>query len=463
MNSEVSVVILAAGLGTRMKSGKAKVLHEAGGETILNHVIRAALHVAPAAQVVAVVGHQAQEVRESVRFAGVKFAEQTQQKGTGHAVMCAREAVGANAGQLLILNGDGPLLQPSTLQNLVEFPADGGKLLTTRLSNPHGYGRIVRNEQGQIAAIVEQKSASTEQLKIQEVNAGVYCFDAKLFWRYLEDVKPDKTANEYFLTDVVEILSRHGHAISPMVVADETELLGINTKIELAVADRILRERKAHAMMTAGVTIENPGSVLIDVDVEVGADTILEANVHLRGSTSIGKNCRVGTGSVLRNCKVGDDTMILPYVVAQDSTIGRRATVGPFARLRLQSYAADDTLIGNFVELKKAKLGRGSKASHLAYLGDAEIGIASNIGAGTITCNYDGANKHLTQIGDGVFVGSNSTLVAPLTLGDGSFVAAGSVITKTVAKDALAIGRAHQAEKPLWAKRRRQSQKLGDQ
>jgi bifunctional UDP-N-acetylglucosamine pyrophosphorylase/glucosamine-1-phosphate N-acetyltransferase len=327
------------------------------------------------------------------------------------------------------------------------------------MDDPTGYGRILRDDKGFVAAIVEQKSASAEQLNIQEVNPGLYCFDAKLFWRYVDEIKPDNAAREYYLTDMVEILTRHGHPVAPLIVEDQTELLGINTKVELSIADRILRERKAHELMVAGVTIENPASVSIDVDVEVGADTLIEANVQLRGKTRIGENCRVGAGSVLRDCEVGDETVILPYVVATDSRIGSHASVGPFSRLRMHAEAMDDSHVGNFVELKKAQLGKGAKASHLAYLGDATIGAESNIGAGTITCNYDGQKKHQTHIGEGVFVGSNATLVAPLTLEDGSFVAAGSVITKTVEADALAIGRSHQANKAGWAKRRREMRK----
>lgn len=460
MNSrDVTVVILAAGLGTRMKSKKAKVLHEAGGDTLLNHVIRAALSVAPAERIVAVVGHQAQQVLDSVRIGGIRFAEQTEQKGTGHAVMCAREVVqslpNGVSGQLLILNGDGPLLKAATLERL----AESGGIVTTHVEDPTGYGRIIRDENGMVEAIVEQKSATPEQLKIREINAGVYCFDARQFWEHLNEITPENAAKEYYLTDMVEILRRHGHPVAPLLVADATELLGINTKLELAIADRILRERKASELMIAGVTIENPASVSIDVQVEVGTDTVIEANVQLRGKTVVGENSRIGTGSVLRDCEVGSNVAILPYVVAMDSRIGSGSSIGPFARLRMHAEAGNDSHIGNFVELKNAKFGEGAKASHLAYLGDAVIGSGSNIGAGTITCNYDGQKKHQTKIGEGVFVGSNSTLVAPLTLGNGSFVAAGSVVTRNVSPDALAIGRSHQSEKAGWAKRRRELMK----
>lgn len=461
MKENVTVVILAAGLGTRMKSRKAKVLHEAAGDTLLNHIVRAVLQVASPEHIIAVVGHQAEQVRESVRVAGIRFAEQAEQKGTAHAVLCARGAVQFGS-QLLILNGDGPLLRPGTLKALLELQRGeglGGALVTTEVADPTGYGRVVRSEKGLIAAIIEQKDATPEQLEINEINTGMYCFDSALLWRYINDVKPDNPAKEYYLTDMVKILTRHGHAVVPLLIEDATELLGINTRIELAVADKILRARKASELMLSGVTIENPESVSIDVDVEVGQDSLIEANVHLRGNTRIGANCRVGTGAVLRDCEIADGVTILPYVVAEASMIRANASIGPFSRLRMQAEASENTHVGNFVELKKTKLGRGAKASHLAYLGDSVIGSEVNVGAGTITCNYDGQRKHQTKIGEGVFVGSNSTLVAPLTIADGAFIAAGSVITNDVEPDALALGRAYQVNKPGWAKKRRAPKK----
>jgi bifunctional UDP-N-acetylglucosamine pyrophosphorylase/glucosamine-1-phosphate N-acetyltransferase len=459
MKSDVSVVILAAGLGTRMRSKKAKVLHEAGGDTLLNQVIRAALRVAPAEQIVAVVGHQADRVRESVRVPGIRFAEQKQQLGTGHAALCAEPQLAGHTGRLLILNGDGPLLRAETLLALTvahHERASGGTIVTTRLENPTGYGRILRDEHGLVAAIVEEKPATAEQRRIQEVNPGLYCFASKPFWEHVREVTPNGASGEYYLTDMVEVLRRHGHRVAPLVVEDESELLGINTRIELALADKILRARKAQELMLAGVTIEQPESVLVDLDVEVGMDSVIEANVQLRGNTRIGVECRVGTGSVLRDCQVGDNVNILPYVVADSSRVEAHAFVGPFARLRMDAELGEGSHVGNFVELKKTRLGKGSKANHLAYLGDAAIGTQTNVGAGTITCNYDGQKKHPTRIGDGAFIGSNSTLVAPLTIEDGAYVGAGSVITRNVEKDALAIGRAHQVEKPGWAKKRRE-------
>jgi bifunctional UDP-N-acetylglucosamine pyrophosphorylase/glucosamine-1-phosphate N-acetyltransferase len=460
MNKNVTVVILAAGLGTRMKSKKAKVLHEAGGDTLLNHIIRAALHVAPAERIVAVIGHQAEQVRASVTEPGIRFAEQKEQHGTGHAVLCARNEAEADSGQLLILNGDGPLLRTETLQRLVKSAqstpaATGGSIVTTEVADPTGYGRIVRDAQGLVAAIVEQKAATAEQLKIREINPGLYCFDAKLFWKHIGEVTPNNAAKEYYLTDMIEILTRHGHPVAPMIVADESELLGINTRVELATADKILRARKARELMLNGVTIESPETVTVDVGVTVEQDSVIEANVQLRGNTRIGTGCRIGTGSVLRSCQIGDNVLILPYVVAEASTIRSDAHVGPFSRLRMNADAEEGSHIGNFVELKKTKLGRGAKASHLAYLGDATIGAGANIGAGTITCNYDGQKKHQTTIESGAFVGSNSTLVAPVTIGEGAYTAAGSVITKNVSPDALALGRARQEEKPGWARKRR--------
>ncbi len=465
MRENVTVVVLAAGLGTRMKSKKAKVLHEAGGDTLLNHILRVALRIAPPERVIAVVGHQADQVRDSVTFAGVQFAEQREQKGTAHAVLCARDKIARTDGHLLVLNGDGPLLKLGTVEALLDFtiqePNGGGSIVTTQLPDPTGYGRIIRDESGFVAAIVEEKVASPEQRAITEVSPGLYCFDAASFWDYIDEVKPNNPAREYYLTDMIEILTRHERPIRPVLISDHTELLGINTRIELAAVDKILRERKTNELMLAGVTIENPSSVTIDVEVEIGPDSVIEANVQLRGRTRIGTNCRIGTGSVLRDCDIHDDVMILPYVVADRSTMRAKACVGPFSRLRMNADADQDTHIGNFVELKNTKFGKGSKANHLAYLGDATIGAQVNVGAGTITCNYDGRQKHPTVIEDAVFVGSNATLVAPLTVAEGAYIAAGSTITRDVASDALALGRAYQVDKPGWAKARREKKRNG--
>lgn len=462
MNETLTAVILAAGLGTRMKSEKAKVLHEAGGDTILNHVIRAALAVTVPERIVVVVGYQSDKVRKTVRVPGIRFAMQAEQKGTGHAAQCARACVDTEEGLLMILNGDGPLLRAETLKQLVAAAKQhggGGALVTTRLEDPTGYGRVIRGGNGNIAAIVEQKAGTPEQLAIREVNPGAYCFSAKPFWKYISELRPSVPANELYLTDMAEILGSRGYPVRPFPVEDSTELLGINTRVELATADRILRARKVTALMLSGVTIEFPETVTIDADVEVDIDSVIEANVQLRGETRVASNCRIGTGSVLRNCFVAEGATVLPYVVADDSVIGRGASVGPFSRLRMQAEAGEHSHIGNFVELKKTKLGGGAKANHLAYLGDAIIGAEANIGAGTITCNYDGEKKHCTTVGEGAFVGSNSTLVAPLNIGTGAYIAAGSTITKDVEPDSLALGRAFQVDKPDWARKRRESRK----
>jgi bifunctional UDP-N-acetylglucosamine pyrophosphorylase/glucosamine-1-phosphate N-acetyltransferase len=465
MKTNVTVVILAAGLGTRMKSGKAKVLHRAGGDTLLNHVIRAALHIAAPEQIVAIVGHQADEVRQSVKVPGVRFALQSDQKGTGHAVSCARDLAAESPGLLVILNGDGPLLKPATLEGflaLADSSSLAGAVMAAELPDPTGYGRLLLDSSGNLAAIVEEKAADAAQRAIRKANTGQYWFRAPVFWEHVDELQPSNPAREFYITDMVEILRRHGHALGSFLVADHTELLGINTRLELSVADRILRQRKLEELMLSGVTIERPETVTIDVDVEVGHDTLIEPHVSLRGSTRVGTQCRIGAGAVLSDCEIADQVHILPYVVAELAKIGAACDVGPFARLRKDAVLSEHCHIGNFVELKNTKMHRGAKASHLAYLGDASIGEATNVGAGTITCNYDGFHKHRTEIGDRVFVGSNSTLVAPLTIASGAYIAAGSVITENVAEDALALGRARQVDKPGWAKRRRDRQKKAE-
>lgn len=459
MDSTVSVVILAAGLGTRMKSRMAKVLHRAGGASLVEHVIGAARSIAEPERIVVVVGHQADRVREEVKHLGVRFQEQTEQLGTGHALRTCRELPGLGQGRVVVLYGDCPLLSAGTLQRLMQAHDSHGQaatVITTNLPNPTGYGRILRDSRGYVDSIVEEKAATAEQKQVTEINSGIYCFEADLLWRHLERVRPNPASGEYYLTDVVELLRESGHTTAPLVVEDPNEILGINTRVELAEADRIFRQRKVRELMLAGVTIQMPETVTVDAGVTVGQDTILGPFVQLLGRTAVGSECSVGACSILENSEVADGATVHPFSTIVDSRLGSGAEAGPYARLRMGASVEPEACVGNFVELKKTRFGKGSKAMHLAYLGDSTIGERVNIGAGTITCNYDGRNKNPTTIGDGAFVGSNSTLVAPVEVGEGSYVAAASIVTKPVPKDALAIGRAHQVNKPDWARHRRE-------
>jgi bifunctional UDP-N-acetylglucosamine pyrophosphorylase/glucosamine-1-phosphate N-acetyltransferase len=458
MQIPVTVVILAAGLGTRMKSRKAKVLHRAGGKTLVEHVVETALMLAPAERIFVVVGHQASEVRHAVATPGIRFIEQTEQKGTGHAVMVGRDALSGMDGYLMILYGDSPLLRSETLKRLIESATSGnaaGALLTALMSDPTGYGRVIRDGHGRVASIVEQKAGTPEQLAIREANMGIYCYRADLFWKHVDEIRPDNPAHEYYLTDMVEILNRAGHHVDGLQIDDEREALGINTRLELAEVDRLLRGRKLRELMLAGVTIEKPETVTVDAGVLIGMDTIIEPFAQILGRTTIGENCRIGACSIVQDSEIADDVEIGAFTIVGTSRLDRGVHAGPFARLRLDNHVAEGAHIGNFVELKKTRMGARAKANHLAYLGDSQIGARVNIGAGTITCNYDGVHKHQTNIGEGTFIGSNSTLVAPIQIGDGAYVGAGSVVTDAVPSDALAIGRARQVVKEEWAAKRR--------
>jgi len=458
MNQPVTIVILAAGLGTRMKSRKAKVLHQAGGKTLVEHVVSTALQIAPPERIFVVVGHQADEVRRAVTTPGIGFIEQKEQKGTGHALLVGRDALAGLDGFLAIVYGDGPLLRAATLERMIDAAAatsGAGVLLSAEMRDPTGYGRVIRSVAGRVAAIVEQKAGTPEQLAIREANMGIYCYRADLFWKHVDEIRPDNPAHEYYLTDMVEILYRAGHAVEAVRIDDPGEVLGINNRVELAEADRLLRARKARELMLEGVTIEKPETVMIDMDVRVGIDTVVSPFAAILGRTVIGENCRIGAGAIVADSELADEVEIAPYTLVASSRFERGAQAGPFARLRMQAHVEEGAHIGNFVELKKTRLGRGAKANHLAYLGDSQIGARTNIGAGTITCNYDGTRKHPTRIGEGAFVGSNSTLVAPIEIGEGAYIAAGSVITENVPDDALALGRERQVVKPEWAKKRR--------
>jgi bifunctional UDP-N-acetylglucosamine pyrophosphorylase / glucosamine-1-phosphate N-acetyltransferase len=454
---KTTVVILAAGLGTRMRSKQAKVLHRAGGMSLVEHVVQAARSVASPDQIVVVTGHQAGAVESVLKPTGVQFARQIEQKGTGHAVLCAKKKL-AKDGLLMVLYGDTPLLSAATIKQLRDAQNDSkaaATLITTTLENPTGYGRVILNEQGFVSSIVEHKAANAEQLAVKLINSGIYCFQADLLWKYLGEVKPNNPANEFYLTDMAEILNRHGHKVQQLHISDPSELLGINTRVELADADRILRGRKTNELMLSGVTIERPETVTVDTQVRVGSDTVIESFVRLLGDTVIGEDCTIGQGAILDSAGLADRVVVAPYTLISGSQVDPGAQIGPFARLRMDAHVGPDARVGNFVELKKTRLGAGSKSQHLAYLGDSDIGADVNIGAGTITCNYDGHKKHPTKINAGSFVGSNSTLVAPLEIGEHAYIGAGSVITDDVPDFALALGRSRQVIKPDWVKSRK--------
>lgn len=458
----ISVVILAAGLGTRMKSKLAKVLHRVGGMSLVEHVVRSAMELTPASDITVVVGHQADEVCKELDGLGVGFVHQVEQQGTGHALLSCRERLAGAPGLLVVLYGDTPLLSAATLRRLVERQRRhqaAATLITTHLEDPTGYGRVILDDQGHVRAIVEQKAATPQQLSIRVINSGIYCFTAPLLWKYLGEIRPDNPANEYYLTDIVDILHRHGHIVQAMEVKDSSELLGINTRVDLAVVDKVIRERKARELMLAGVTIEKPETVAIDAGVTVGADTIVEPNVRLLGKTEIGEDCRIGASTIIESSRIAAGVTVGAMSVISEAVVSTGARIGPFSRVRPGSEIGENAHVGNFVEIKNTRLGAGAKANHLAYLGDADVGDGSNIGAGTITCNYDGTAKHRTSVGARTFVGSNSTLVAPVVVGDESYVGAASVITDNVPDGALALGRARQVVKEGWVKARRSKPK----
>jgi bifunctional UDP-N-acetylglucosamine pyrophosphorylase/glucosamine-1-phosphate N-acetyltransferase len=414
--------------------------------------------IAAPERIFVVVGHQAELVSANVADRGVRFIRQTEQRGTGHALLCGQAELAPLGGLLVIFYGDCPLILPSTLAQLVERQRDsgaGGTLISTRLKEPAGYGRVIRTESHDVAAIVEEKAANAEQRAVHEINAGIYCFEAELFWEAIGELAPNNAANEYYLTDMVEILIARGKRVQDFHVKDSNELLGINNRVDLAAADRVFRERKVHQLMLDGVTIEKPETVTIDSQVHVGIDTVIEPFAQLRGATVVGERCRIGACSIVMDSELGDEVEIGAFTMVGASRLESGVHAGPYARLRMENHVEANAQIGNFVELKKTKMGAGAKANHLAYLGDSEIGAGTNIGAGTITCNYDGVHKHKTKIGEKAFIGSNSTLVAPLEIAGNAYVAAGSVITKTVPEDALAIGRSRQENKEGYARRLR--------
>ncbi len=455
-NKDLAVVILAAGKGTRLKSSLAKVLHRAGGRSLVEQVLRACAPLG-ARKTLVVVGHQAEEVTATVTPAGAIPVLQQPQHGTGHAMQVARRALG-NSKFALVLPGDAPLVRSETLKALLATHRSAGAaatVLTAVVADPFGYGRILRKSDTAISAIVEQSQLTGGQAEINEINSAIYCFTLEKLWPALAQVQPSNKHRELYLTDAVAVLAAKGEKVLAQVAADSREVLGCNTRADLAEVDRIFREWKRAALMDAGVTIQLPETVLIDPEVVAGEDTVIEPGVQLLGKTKLGARCTIRSGSVLSDAILGDDVLVEPHCLISDSRLDDRVIVGPFARLRGGTHLKAGVRIGNFVELKKSTLGEGTKAMHLSYLGDARIGAKTNIGAGTITCNYDGFHKHPTTIGNKVFIGSDSALVAPVRIGDGAYIAAGSTITENVPADGLGIARGRQMNKPGWANKKR--------
>lgn len=458
MNPEINVVILAAGLGTRMKSRRAKVLHRTGGLTLVEHVVNTAMEITPPEHITVVVGHQAEAVRKALSHRPVQFVEQAEQKGTGHAVMMCRGLLGERPGYVVVIYGDGPLLSAETLRRLIEKQIESdtaATLITTILENPRGYGRVLLDSDGMVSAIVEEKAATLEQAAVRLVNSGIYCFRAELLWKHIDEIRPENPAHEYYLTDMPEIFRRARQRVAPFELADPTELLAINNRVELAEVNAIMRDRKTKELMLAGVTIEKPETVTIDASVRMGIDCTVGPFAQILGDSVIGDDCEIAASSVIRNSILAGGVKIEPFTHITDSRIEAGAHIGPFARLRMNNVIGAGAHIGNFVEFKNTRFGAGAKASHLAYLGDSEIGDSTNIGAGTITCNYDGIKKHKTKIGSNAFIGSNSTLVAPVEIGENAYIGAGSVITKPVPPKALALGRGRQVIKEGWVEKRK--------
>jgi bifunctional UDP-N-acetylglucosamine pyrophosphorylase/glucosamine-1-phosphate N-acetyltransferase len=465
----VAVAIMAAGKGTRLKSQLPKVLHEVGGKPLLEHVIRAAIRIVPAKDVYAIIGHEAERVRAAVAHTGVNFVLQAEQRGTGHALIVAGEAL-AGYDHVIVLSGDAPLITAETIERLRDFHlAEGAAmtLLSTDLENPTGYGRVLRKSarSAEVQAIVEEKAATAAQKKIREINSGFYVFGVKELYGNIGKLSTANAHGEYYLTDMAGVLNKSLNKSLPKAqrrvvawkTANASEVLGGNTRAELADIDEKMRLAKCRQLMAEGVTVFYPATCVIDADVEVAPDTVIDPYVQLLGKTRIGAGCRVRSYSVILNSEIGDGVMVRQGCVMEGGRISAGAVLGPYSHLRPGSEIGEGAHVGNFVETKKIKLGKGSKANHLTYLGDAEIGAGVNIGAGTITCNYDGVNKHTTVIEDGVFIGSDSTLVAPVRVGKGAYVGAASCITADVPEDALAVGRARQIVKDGWARAKRES------
>jgi len=462
-NPNFGIAIMAAGKGTRLKSRRPKVLHEIGGQALLLHVIAAAKTIAPANEIYCIIGHEADKVRAAVAQTGVQFVLQSEQKGTGHAIQQLKQHLAETQQtppeNLMVLSGDVPLIRPQTLKNLKDFHLREKAvmtILTARPENAYGYGRVFRKivdspTQGlEVQSIVEQKDLIPGGPDSGEINSGIYCFQTAALFENLAKLSNQNASGEFYLTDIAALLVTQGQRVVATVAPDINEVLGANTIAEMMHLDAAMRLATANKLMAQGVTIFRPDTCVIDAQVEVGADTIVEPYVQLLGSTKIGSDCRIRSYSVIQNSVLGANVTVRNGCILDDAFVADSAILGPYAHLRPGSDIGPSAHVGNFVETKKVRLGKGSKANHLTYLGDAVIGDGVNIGAGVITANYDGKHKHVTTIGDGVFVGSDSTLVAPITVGDNSLIAAGSTLTQDVPADSLAVARSRQVTKPDW-------------
>jgi len=455
-----AIAIMAAGKGTRLKSARPKVLHEVGGAPLLAHVIAAAACTVPPEDIYVIVGHQAERVRAAVQHTGVRFVDQEPQLGTGHAIQCARAQL-EKYDNFLVLSGDVPLVRRETIESVRDFHLSrkaAMTILTAEPENAGDYGRVVRasSSSDNVKQIVEKKMLKGSQQRLREINSGIYAFASRPLFANIDRLKTDNPNREFYLTDMAALLVKAKARVVAIRAGEAAEVLGANTLAELAELDATLRLRKCRELMASGVSIYRPETCVIDSAVRIEPDTVLEPFVQILGKTQIGANCRIRSYSIISDSRIGEGVMIKPGCVIDQSEIGAAAVLGPYSHLRPASQIGPAAHVGNFVETKKMRLGRGSKANHLSYLGDAEIGEGVNIGAGTITCNYDGKKKHLTVIEDEAFVGSDSTLVAPVRIGKGSYVAAGSTITHEVPADSLALGRARQTVRANWAKEKRE-------
>ncbi|HET7580829.1 MAG TPA: bifunctional UDP-N-acetylglucosamine diphosphorylase/glucosamine-1-phosphate N-acetyltransferase GlmU [Bacillales bacterium] len=453
-------VILAAGEGTRMKSKLYKVLHPVCGKPMVQHVVDEAVRLGTD-QVVTVVGRGAGAVQDQLGDT-VDYAIQEEQLGTAHAVMQAEDQLGALDGITVVLYGDTPLITKETIEALIEdHEKNGAKatILTSHVNDPYGYGRVIRGEGNMVKRVVEEKDATAEERQIGEINTGIYCFDNRSLFKALKHVNNENEQKEYYLPDVLEILQHQGESVRAYQTDDFTETLGVNNRVQLARAERVMQRRINESHMLNGVTMIDPDSVYISADVKIGPDTVIYPGSYLSGKTIVGSECVIGPQSELQDAAIGNGTLVKQSVV-HDSFVGNGVKIGPFAHIRPDSEIGDQAKIGNFVEIKKSKIGNGSKASHLGYIGDAEIGQNVNFSCGAITVNYDGTHKHLTRVGDGAFIGCNVNLVAPVTIEKNAFVAAGSTITDTVPEESLAIARSRQTTKENYVQKLKQRKGL---